>query len=36
MEVSIGFKGEDHPIPVVVTGLGTGLIKVTARWQRDD
>ncbi len=36
MEVSIGFKGETQPIPVIVTGSATGSVKVTAKWKRDD
>ncbi len=36
MEVSIGFKGETRPIPVIVTGSATGSIKVTAKWKRED
>jgi hypothetical protein len=36
MEVSIGFKGEDQPIPVIVTGAATGSIKITARWKQQD
>jgi hypothetical protein len=36
MEVSIGFKGEDQPIPVIVTGAATGSIKITARWKQED
>jgi hypothetical protein len=35
MEVSIGFKGETQPIPVVVTGSAAGSVKVTAKWKRD-
>jgi hypothetical protein len=36
MELSIGFKGEHQPVPVVVTGSATGSVKVTARWKHDD
>ena len=36
MEISIGFKGEDRPIPVIVTGAATGSVKVTAKWKRRD
>jgi len=36
MEVSIGFKGETQPIPVIVTGSATGSVKVIAKWKRDD
>jgi hypothetical protein len=36
MEVSIGFKGETQPIPVIVTGSATGSVKVTAKWKRRD
>jgi hypothetical protein len=36
MELGIGFKGEAQPVPVVVAGSGTGSIKVTARWKKDD
>lgn len=36
MEISIGFKGEAQPIPVIVTGSATGSVKVTAKWKRDD
>jgi len=36
MEVSIGFKGESEPTPVIVTGSATGSVKVTARWKDDD
>ncbi|MCG6941129.1 MAG: hypothetical protein LJE69_07750 [Thiohalocapsa sp.] len=36
MEVSIGFKGETQPIPVIVTGSATGSVKVTAKWKRAD
>jgi hypothetical protein len=35
MEVSIGFKGETRPIPVIVTGSSSGSVKVTAKWTRD-
>jgi len=36
MEVSVGFKGEDAPVPVIVTGSAAGSVKVTARWKHDD
>jgi hypothetical protein len=36
MEVSIGFKGETQPIPVIVTGSAAGSVKVTAKWKRKD
>jgi hypothetical protein len=36
MEVSIGFKGETQPVPVIVTGSATGSVKVTAKWKRED
>jgi hypothetical protein len=36
IELSIGFKGEHQPVPVVVTGSATGSVKVTARWKHDD
>jgi hypothetical protein len=35
MEVSIGFKGETRPIPVIVTGSATGSVRVTAKWKRE-
>ena len=36
MEVSIGFKGGNRPIPVVVTGAAAGSLKITAKWKRDE
>jgi chemotaxis response regulator CheB len=36
MELGVGFKGEDRPIPVIVTGASTGSVKVTAKWKRGE
>jgi hypothetical protein len=36
MELGIGFKGDAQPVPVIVAGAGSGSIKITARWQRED
>ncbi len=34
VELTIGFKGESQPIPVILTGAASGGLKITASWKR--